>query len=159
MLRGEKWDYPIKSEMSYFRLWLILHYCRSHCRLTKNSKRNNFERLIDYLLVVVSSVVLRPMPDKKSFPDSQGLLKVVVVGVCLFVCFLLFFFQLPHFLKCIFYSFRTSLIQSLNLKKHFSDRFSYIHIFLIAFFFSDWTILWYKSSLNRGVQWSANSSL
>lgn len=144
MLRGEKWDCPVKSGMSYFRLSLILHYRKNYQKLFFISKRNAYEG--PNLLVVVSSAVVRYNARYKILSKLTRTFK-----------FFFFFLPVPSFpqVHFSFVSFRQCLIRSLNLKKHFSDKLSYIPI---SFFFSGWTILWYKSSLNRGVQWSANSS-
>lgn len=147
MFRGEKWGYAVKSEMSYFRLSLILHYSKSHWKLFFISTRNIYERPIEYLLVVVSSAVVRSMPDTKFFQNWQGLFN--------------FFFSSSSLISSS--AFFILLFQSIfDMEPKFKEtvfRYIFIYSHISYVFFSDWTILWYKNSLNRGVQWSANSSL
>lgn len=134
----------ILLEMSYFRLWLVRHYYKSHWKLFFLARGTSMKDLWEYLLVVVSSAMVRSM--------SEILSKLTTFFP---------FFQFANFLKCLF-NFSLSkyfLIWGLNLKKLFSDIWFYENVFHIYSFFSDWTILCYKSSLNRGVWWTANSSL
>lgn len=120
-LRGEKLSYLIILEMSYFRLWLIRHYCKSHWKLFLISKRNIYEGPIR-VLVGCSFFCCGKIDARNSFKTDKNLL--------------IFFLPIPKFpqVHFSFFSFRIFLIRGLNLNKPFSDIWFYENVFHIYFF-------------------------
>lgn len=131
--------------MSYFTLLLILCYCNSQWKLLFISMRNTYESPILYLVVVVSSDIVRSTSVIKFLQNWQRFS----------------FFQSPHFHKCIFILFFQDIFETEPKSKEiiFLMHF-HICTYFISFFFSDWTILWYeKSALNCWVHCNDYSSL
>lgn len=126
--REQKRNYTIISEMPYFRLWLVRHYCKSHWKLFFLARGTSVKNPLEFLLVVVSSAVVRSMPEILSKLTTT---------------YFIFFssnFQIS-WSAFSFFSFKIFLIWGLNLKKPDWDIWVYENVFHTYFFFSGFVIL------------------